>query len=86
MMVEIVAVRHDILLHVVRRHIPVRIGRDHIGGQRMLVIVIARRWGPHCYGIVVRREHYGTGKGEAKQLDQSIGMPRRRSRDNKALL
>lgn len=52
--VDIFAVRHEILVHVIRGHIPVRIGRDHIGGQRMLVIVIARRWRPHCYRIVVR--------------------------------
>lgn len=50
----IVAVKHEILVHVVRGHIPVRIGWDHVGGQRMLVIVITRRWGSHCYGIVVR--------------------------------
>lgn len=54
MVAEIVAVRHKILVHVVRGHIPIHIGRDHVGGQRMLVIVITRRWGPHCYGVVVR--------------------------------
>jgi len=85
-MVDIVAARHGILVHIRRGHILVCVGRDHIGGQRMLVIVIARRWGPYCYGIVVRREHHGTGKGQAKQEDQSTGLPRRRSRNKKVLL